>query len=342
MIRDLGDVDQAVNAGDDLGKSTEGHQFDDLDGGHVAHGILLGEYGPRLLRVILHAQRDLLLLGVEGDDVHIHGVAHGDDLGGVLDAGPGQLGDVDHAVHAADVNESAVRGQALDGAGVVLAYLDVVPHLSGGGGTGLGGHGTDGADHAAAGTVDLSDAQLHALLDHLGQVGAAGLAGLGSGDEHPDALDVGHQATLVLLGDDTLEHVLVLNGVLDGLPVLLGVQTLLGQLDHAVAVADQHDVGLDLLADLADVLDLDIGIVAQLRKGDVAGILDTQFDLHFSRRDRDDGASDLIPRIQSLERLLQHLCKGLFNLHNFFAHFVIDLLYDPPRRRCAGGDSKGR
>ena len=46
-----------------------------------------------------------------------------------------------HTVHAADVHEHAVGGHGLDGAGVVLAHLDVLPDLSLGSLTGLVGHG---------------------------------------------------------------------------------------------------------------------------------------------------------------------------------------------------------
>src|SRR5699024_5738676 len=137
------------HAGNDLGEGAEGHQLDDAHVGHIAHGVLAGEHSPGLLAAVLHAQRDPLLLGVEADDVHVHLVAHGDNLSGVLDAGPGQLGDVDHAVHTADVHEGAVRGQALHGTGVVLAHLDVGPNLGSCRVTVLSGHGQHGAQHAA-------------------------------------------------------------------------------------------------------------------------------------------------------------------------------------------------
>ena len=41
VVSDLGDVDQAVHAGNDLGKGAEGHQLDDADIGHVAHLVLV-------------------------------------------------------------------------------------------------------------------------------------------------------------------------------------------------------------------------------------------------------------------------------------------------------------
>src|SRR5699024_6242828 len=148
VVGDLGDVDQAVHAGHHLGKGAEGHQLDHAHVGGVAHLIGGGEHGPGVLAAVLHAQGDLLLLGVEGNDVHVHGVAHLHHLRGVLDAAPGQLGDVDHAVHAADIHESAVGSQGLHGAGVVLALLDLGPDLLSGGGALSADDAADGAHHA--------------------------------------------------------------------------------------------------------------------------------------------------------------------------------------------------
>ena len=46
-VSNLGNVDQAVHAGHDLGKGAEGHQLDDADSGHVAHLVLVHEHVPR-------------------------------------------------------------------------------------------------------------------------------------------------------------------------------------------------------------------------------------------------------------------------------------------------------
>ena len=210
-------------------------------------------------------------------------IADGDDLGGVLDAGPGQLGDMYHTIHAADVHEHTVGSHGLHGAGVVLADLDVVPDLRLGGLTGLVLHGTDGTHHAAAGTVDLGDAQGDGLADHLAQLSAAGLAGLGSGHEHAHALDVDDDAALVLLGDLALQGGLVLAGLCDVVPHLHGVQTLLGQHGIALHVVDADDVSLDLVADLHHVLGLDVGISGQLVDGNIASLLAAQIHLHLGR-----------------------------------------------------------
>ena len=192
---------------------------------------------------------------------------------------------MDHAIHAADVHKHAVAGHGLDGTGVVLAHLDVVPDLSLGSGTGLIGHGLDGTHHAAAGTVDLGDAQGDSLADHLAELSATGQAALGSGNEHTDTLDVDDDTALVLLGDLALNGGLVLGILGNILPDLHGVQTLFGQLGIAVHVVDADDEQLDLVANLDDVLRLHVGVGGQLFDINITCLLSAEVDLHFGGAD---------------------------------------------------------
>lgn len=69
-----------------------------------------------------------------------------------------------------------VRGHGLDNAVIVLADLDALPDGGLSSLTLLVQHGLDGADDAAAGTVDLGHAELDLLLDHLAKVGVLGHA----------------------------------------------------------------------------------------------------------------------------------------------------------------------
>ena len=126
-VGDLGDVDQAVHTRHDLGEGAEGHQLHDAHSSDVADLVLALEALPGILVRVLVAQRDLVGVLVEVDHVHVDLVADRDDVRGLVDALPAQLGNVDHAVHAADVDERAVAGQALDDAVIALADLDLVP-----------------------------------------------------------------------------------------------------------------------------------------------------------------------------------------------------------------------
>ena len=158
----------------------------------------------------------------------------------------------------------------------------------------LGVDGADGADDTAAGAVDLGDLQLRGLADHTGHVAALGDAGLGSGDEHPDALDVGDQAALIFLGNGAFHSGLVLCPGSHVVPDLQAVQLLLGKLHGAFLVVDANDEDLDLVADFQDVFRLHGRIGADFVIRDVAGMLGAEVDLDFGVADSGHGADNLI------------------------------------------------
>ena len=235
-----------------------------------------------------------MLLGVEGDDVNIDLVANLHHIGGGLDPVPAQLGNVHHAVHAADIHKCAVGGQGLDHAMVLLAVLNLRPDLLLRSLAGLGGDGADGANDTAAGTVDLGNLQLHGLAHHAGHIAALGNAGLGSGDEHPDALHIADQAALVLLGDGAFHSGLVLGVGSHIVPHLQAVQLLLAQLHGALLIVDANHEDLDLVANLQDILGLYRGIGADFVIRDVTGMLGAQIDLDFGVADTGNGSNNLI------------------------------------------------
>ena len=330
-------MDQSVNTGQDLGKGAEGHELDNLDGSNTADLVLCGELSPGVAVGILVAQGDLALLAVEVDDVNVNLVAHGDDFGGLVDAAPAQLGHMDHAVDAADVHKCAVAGQGLDHAVVLLADLDLVPD-------GLGalaalslGNAADGAHNALTGLVDLGDLQADGLLQELAQLSVSGQVGLRGGNEHAHALDVDHNAALVLLGDNAFQNGAVLGSGLNVVPALGSVETLLGEHCGAFDVVDSDNDGLNGVANLDGVFDLD-AVVGKLGGGNEAGILGAQINADLGTSDCNYNSGYLISIIYCFESLLQHFVEGLFLLHcgffyfDFVAHFVSYLLNYPRRR----------
>ena len=343
-VGDLGDVDQAVNTGQNLGESAEGHQLDDGNGGNAAHLVLVGEHGPGVGIGILVAQGDLALLLVEVDDIDVNLIADGEDLGGLVDAAPAQLGHVDHAVDAANVHKGAVAGQGLDHAMILLADLDLVPD-------GLGalaalglGNAADGTDDPLAGLVHLGNLEADGLLQQLAHLGLTGQIGLGGGNKNTHALHIDHNAALVLLGDNAFENSAIVNGFLDLSPHLGSVQALLGQHSGALNIVDSHNDSLDLVANLHSVLNLD-AIISELRSGDEAGVLRAQIDTDLSAGDGNNSAGYLVSIIYSLESFLQHFVEGHFLLNcgffnfDFVTHFVSYLLNYPRRCGCSGCES---
>ncbi len=201
-----------------------------------------------------------------------------------------------HAVHAADVNERAIGRQGLDGAGVLLADLDLGPDLLLGGLALFALHRTDGADHAAAAAlaVDLGDPDANGLTLQLFQIAAAGDAGSGGGDKDAGALVVGNQAALVGLADLDLNGRLVVGCFLELVPDAHAVELLAAELNGALLVVHANDKDLDLIADVQNVLGLLVGVAADFIYRNVTGVLGTKVNLDFGGADGNDDARDRI------------------------------------------------
>src|SRR5689334_2298752 len=60
----------------------------------------------------LHAERNALLGGIDFQDARLDLLADGKYVGGLVDASPGDIRDMQQRVHAADIDEGAVIGQA--------------------------------------------------------------------------------------------------------------------------------------------------------------------------------------------------------------------------------------
>ena len=123
--RHLRDVDQALDAVAHLDEGAERHQLGDPAVDQLADPVAAGELLPRVLLGGL--QREADALAVEVDVEHLHGdlVADGHDRAGVVDVLPRQLGHVDEAVHATEVDEGAEGDDRRHHTGAHLARLEV-------------------------------------------------------------------------------------------------------------------------------------------------------------------------------------------------------------------------
>ena len=81
---------------------------------------------PRIRAELLEPEAHARALAVELEDAHVDLVADLDHFGGMLDALPGHVGDVQQAVDAAEIHKGAVVGEILDGALDHGAFLQVV------------------------------------------------------------------------------------------------------------------------------------------------------------------------------------------------------------------------
>ncbi len=121
----FGDVNQAFDAR---------LQFDERavvgDVGHAAMDTGIDRiFGvdalPRIVEQLLHAERDAVRLVIDLDDLHLDRLADGQNLARMIDAAPGNVGDVQQAVDAAEVHERTIIGDVLDHAVDDLTLFEV-------------------------------------------------------------------------------------------------------------------------------------------------------------------------------------------------------------------------
>ena len=280
MISDLRNVDQAVNARYDLSECAERHELEDLNLSNRADVVLGLEYVPRIVLLALVAEGDLLVFLIQTDNEYLYLVANRNDLGRVLDAAPGQLGDVNHAVHAADVYECAVGSQGLNGAVVLVADFDGVPDLLSSSLASLPLDLTDRTNNALALTVDLSDIEGLLGLNQLAHRLILRYAGLGCRDEYANAVCSCNNTAAVLLNDNTLNNGVLLVSLLNGLPALQLINALLGQSDGTLAVVYANNNSLDLVANVDVGSYVIVRVVRQLTQRDIRSVLNAQIYLY--------------------------------------------------------------
>src|SRR5690606_4376112 len=276
----LGDVHEALDAVLDADERTEGNQLGDLAGHDLADGVGAGEELPGVLLGRLQRQGDALAVHVDVQDLDLDLGADLDDLGGVVDVLPGQLGDVHEAVHAAQVDERTEVDDRGDDALADLALLQGLQEVGADRGLGLLQIGATREDHVVAVLVELDDLGLDLLADVRLQVADAAHLDEGGGEEAAQA-DVDDQAALDDLDDVTGDDALVLLDLLDRAPGALVLGALLGQDQTTLLVLLLEDQGLDLVADLDDLGGVDVVLDGELAgRDDALGLVaDVEQDL---------------------------------------------------------------
>ena len=161
----LGDVHQALDALVDADERAERDQLGDLAGHDLPDLVGPGELLPRVFLGRLERQGDALAVHVDVEHLDRDLLADLDDLGGVVDVLPGQLGDVHQAVDAAEVDERAEVDDARDHAGADLALLQGLQEGRAHLGLGLLEPRAAGQDDVVAVLVQLDDLGFELLAD---------------------------------------------------------------------------------------------------------------------------------------------------------------------------------
>ena len=201
----LGDVDQAFDARLQFDERAVVGDVGDAAGELGADRVLGFDAIPRIGLQLLHAQRDAVALLVDADDLHLDGLADRQHLGRVVDAAPGDVGDVQQAVDAAEVDERTVIGDVLDHAVDDLAFFELLDDLRTLFGAALFEDGAARHDDIAAALVHLEDLERLRHVHQRADVADRTDVDLRARQEGHGAVEVDGEAALDLVEDDAFD-----------------------------------------------------------------------------------------------------------------------------------------
>ncbi len=203
---------------------------------------------PRVVLGLLEPQRDPLAIAVDVEHLDLHGLADLQDLRRVVDVRPRELGDVDEAVHAVEVDEGAevddVRDLPLDDGAGLEAVEDLLPLLL----ALLLEHCAPREHDVVARAVELDHLAAELLAEELVEV-------LDAADvderrrQEPAHAQVEDQAALDDLDHAAVDGLARLGGALDVLPRELEPRALLREDQPAFGVLLRQHERVDLVPD---------------------------------------------------------------------------------------------
>src|SRR5580704_4468354 len=248
--RHFRDVDQAFDARLQLDEGAVIGDVGDAAGEARVQRIFRLDALPRIVQQLLHAERDTVGLVVDLDDLDLDGLADGEHLGRVIDPSPGDIGDVQQAVDAAEVDERAVIGDVLDDAVDDLALFEVLHQFLALLGAGLFQHGAARHHDVAAAAIHLQDLERLRIVHQRCDVADRADVDLRARQEGDRAVEVDGEAALDLVEDDAVHLLVIVEGLFQLAPAFLAARLVARQHGFAERILDAVEKHLDHVAHL--------------------------------------------------------------------------------------------
>ena len=180
----------------------------------------------------------------------LHRLADGQNLGRVIDPAPGDIGDVQQAVDAAEIDERTVIGDVLDDAVDDLTFFEILHQFLALLGAGLFQHGAARHHDVAAAAIHLEDLERLRIVHQRRDVADRPDIDLRARQEGHRAVEIDGEAALDLIEDDAVHLLVVVEGLLELAPAFLAARLVARQHGLAERIFDAVEKHLDLVADL--------------------------------------------------------------------------------------------
>src|SRR5205085_2583364 len=203
--RHFRDVDQAFDARLQFDERAVVGDVGDAAGEARVERIFRLDALPRIVQQLLHAERDTVGFVVDLDDLDLDGLADGEHLGRVIDPAPGDIGDVQQAVDAAEVYECTVIGDVLDHAVDHLTLFEVLHQLLALLGAGLFQNRAARHHDVAAAAIHLEDLERLRVVHQRRNVADRADVDLRARQEGHSTIEIDGEAALDLVEDDAVD-----------------------------------------------------------------------------------------------------------------------------------------
>ena len=144
-------------------------------------------------------------LVIDLDDLHLDGLADVQHFARMIDAAPGDVGDMQQAVDAAEIDERAVIGDVLDDAFDRHAFFEVGHDFVALFGAALLEHGAARHDDIAAAAIHFQDLEGLGHAEQRGDVADRTDIDLRARQEGHGAVEIDGEAALDLVEDDAVD-----------------------------------------------------------------------------------------------------------------------------------------
>ena len=240
-------------------------------------------------------------LVVDLDDAHLDLLADAEHLARMVDPPPSDVGDVQKAVDAAEVDERAIIGEVLDRALDDLPFGEVGDDLVALLRPALLQNRAARDDDVAAAPVHLENLERLRDVHERRDVAHRADVDLAARQEGDRPVEVDGEAALDLIEDDAFDLLALLEGLLELDPALLAARLVARDDRLAERVLDPLEINLDLVADPGGRI---AAVIGEFLEGDAPFRLQADVDDGHVLLDGDDPALD----DRALEGLVVAVC----------------------------------